>query len=82
MDTIEQPGAVDPALYKLYDSNRLQDLRCKTRMIETLATWLASSSYRRRSGRVPDALKYGLQSGPRRVLSRHLHKSRRFSILF
>lgn len=33
MDTIEQPGAVDPALYKLYDSNRLQDLRCKTRMI-------------------------------------------------
>jgi len=52
--------------------------RCKMRMIETLA----SSSYRRRSGRAPDALKYGLQSGPRRVLSRHLHKSRRFSILF
>ena len=40
-------------------------------MIETLA----SSSYRRRSGRAPDALKYGLQSGPRRVACRGIFTS-------
>lgn len=82
IDTIEQRTGRTAGLKK----NNSQSLvitgcnahRCKTRMIETLA----SSSYRRRSGRAPDALKYGLQSGPRRVLSRHLHKSRRFSILF
>lgn len=85
IDTIEQPDRTAGALKALNKINSsilvitgCNAHRCKMRMIETLA----SSSYRRRSGRAPDALKYGLQSGPRRVLSRHLHKSRRFSILF
>ena len=78
IDTIEQPDRTAGLIKTIVNTRHYRLHRCKMRMIETLA----SSSYRRRSGRAPDALKYGLQSGPRRVLSRHLHKSRRFSILF